>query len=320
MLGIKGMPSTAYHPQTDGQTERVNQELEVYLRFYINYQQDDWSRWLDQAEFVQNSNFHEAIQNTPFELMHGLTPWSGREEGNSDKSPGANEWKLRLMEARKRAQEALENARTSMKKHYDKKKEKGRDFKEGEKVWLDAKNLKTYRPGKKLDNKKLVPFTILEKVRNSAYRLQLRKSWNRVHPVFNEILLSPHHPPNFGSQSKPEPPGPILQEGYPEYNVEEVLAARKRGRGIQYLVKWEDYGHEENTWEPRRNLDNAQEALMDFYNKYPMAVRRLLHVLQKEQKDIQVYEKTGHRGVFETKTEDRKGYCRDSMTIRVVRA
>ena len=53
LLGIKGMPSTAYHPQTDGQTERVNQELEVYLRFYINYQQDDWSRWLDQAEFVQ---------------------------------------------------------------------------------------------------------------------------------------------------------------------------------------------------------------------------------------------------------------------------
>ena len=164
LLGIKGMPSTAYHPQTNGQTERVNQELEVYLRFYINYQQDDWSRWLDQAEFIQNSNFHEAIQNTPFELMHGFTPWSGREEGNLDKSPGANEWKTKLMEARKRAQEALENVRASMKKHYDKKKEKGRDFEEGEKVWLDAKNLKTYQPGKKLDNKKLGPFTILEKV------------------------------------------------------------------------------------------------------------------------------------------------------------
>ena len=111
-----------------------------------------------------------------------------------------------------------------------------------------------------------------------------------------------------------------MQEGYPEYNVEEVLAARKRGRGIQYLIKWEDYGHEENTWEPRSNLDNAQEALADFYNKYPTAVRRLLHVLQKEQKDIRVYEKTGHRGVFETKTEDRKGYCQDSLTIRVTRA
>jgi hypothetical protein len=74
---MKGLPSTAYHPQTDGQTERVNQELEVYLRFYINYQQDDWSQWLDQAEFVQNSNFHEAIQDIPFNLMHGFIPWAG---------------------------------------------------------------------------------------------------------------------------------------------------------------------------------------------------------------------------------------------------
>ena len=80
------------------------------------------------------------------------------------------------MEVRKKAQEALENTRNSMKKHYDKKKENGRDFEEGEKVWLDAKNLKTYQPGKKLDNKKLGPFTILEKIGKSAYRLKLLKS------------------------------------------------------------------------------------------------------------------------------------------------
>ena len=70
-----------------------------------------------------------------------------------------------MMEARKRAQEALENARASMKKHYDKKKEKGRDFEEGEKVWLDAKNLKTYQPGKKLDNNIKIPYK-----RNQIYR------------------------------------------------------------------------------------------------------------------------------------------------------
>jgi hypothetical protein len=63
---------------------------------------------------------------------------------------------------------------------------------------------------------------------------------------------------------------------------EEVLAARKRGKGIQYLVKWDDYGHEENTWEPRRNLENAQAAISDFYHKYPQAVRQLIQVLKKE--------------------------------------
>ena len=88
-----------------------------------------------------------------------------------------------------------------------------------------------------------------------------------------------------------------MQEGYPEYNVEEVLAARKRGRGIQYLVKWEDYRHKENTWEPRQNLENAQEALADFYNKYPTAVWRLMHVLGKEKKNviIQVQSEGRHR-------------------------
>jgi len=68
--------------------------------------------------------------------------------------------------------------------------------------------------------------------------------------VFNEVLLLPHHPPRYPSQSVPEPPGPINQEGYPEYEIEEILASRKRGRGIQYLMKWEGYGNEENTWEP----------------------------------------------------------------------
>ena len=113
-----------------------------------------------------------------------------------------------------------------------------------------------------------------------------------------------------------------MQEGYPEYNVEEVLAARKRGRGIQYLIKWEDYGHEENTWEPHWNLENAQEALTDFYHKYPTAVRRLLQVLKEEKKDVivKIQGQGRHRGVFEAKTEDRKGYCQDSLMIRVVRA
>src|SRR5882724_13668003 len=193
-----------------------------------------------------------------------------------------------------------------MKRNYDKKKEIGTEFKEGNQVWLDGRNLKTYRPGKKLDHKKLGPFTVLEKIGKSAYRPKLPKSCNRIHPVFNEVLLTKYHPPNYRSQAIPEPPRPIMQEGFPEYNVEEVLAARKRGRGIQYLVRWEDYGDEENTWEPSRNLKNAQEAIQEFYNKYPTAMRRLLHVLEKEEKKV-VVNWDRHKGVFKAKTEDRKG-------------
>jgi hypothetical protein len=96
VLGVQGSPSTAYHPQTDGQTERVNQEIETYLRFYVNYQQDDWAKWLDQAEFVLNTRFHEGIQNTPFFLMHGYHPWKGQEKEKTSGSPGVNDWITKL--------------------------------------------------------------------------------------------------------------------------------------------------------------------------------------------------------------------------------
>ena len=73
-LSVKTLPSTAYHPQTNGQMECANQELEQYLQFYCNYQQDNWSSLLPLAQFVMNSRFHSGIQNTPFYLMLSYTP------------------------------------------------------------------------------------------------------------------------------------------------------------------------------------------------------------------------------------------------------
>jgi RNase H-like domain found in reverse transcriptase/Integrase zinc binding domain len=206
VLGIKGSPSTAYHPQTDGQTERANQEIETYLRFYVNNQQDDWAKWLDQAEFVLNNRFHEGIQNTPFFLMHGYHPWKGQEKEKVTNVQGVEEWMKELKGARGKAIEALEKAQESMKKYYDRKRVQKNgeavyaDFPEGSKVWLDGTNYKTIRPSKKLSAKKLGPFKILERIGKSAYRLQLPKSWNRVHPVFNEVVLERYHEPTFMSQ------------------------------------------------------------------------------------------------------------------------
>ena len=79
-----------------------------------------------------------------------------------------------------------------------------------------------------------------------SYQLQLPRSWNQIHPVFNEVLLSPYYPPQFSTQQLPDPPEPVNMEGYLEYEVEEILSTRKQGRGIQYLVKWKDCEDEEN--------------------------------------------------------------------------
>ena len=66
--------STAYHPQTDGQTERVNQELEQYLRMYINHHQDDWVDWISMAEFAHNNRTHSATGTSPFYVTSGFHP------------------------------------------------------------------------------------------------------------------------------------------------------------------------------------------------------------------------------------------------------
>ena len=73
-LGIKRNPSTAYHPQTDSQTERVNQEMEQYLRLYISYRQDDWAEWLPMVEFAHNNRQHSSTGKSPFFVNLGRHP------------------------------------------------------------------------------------------------------------------------------------------------------------------------------------------------------------------------------------------------------
>jgi len=77
VLGTKRKLSIAYHPQIDGQTERINQEIGTFLQHYVNYQQDDWTDWLATVEFSYNDKKHAATGKTPFELNFGRHPWKG---------------------------------------------------------------------------------------------------------------------------------------------------------------------------------------------------------------------------------------------------
>ena len=77
LLGIHTSPSTAYHPQSDGQTERANQEVEQYLRVFVNHRQDDWAEWLPLAEFCHNNRVQASTRQTPFKLNTGRDPRLG---------------------------------------------------------------------------------------------------------------------------------------------------------------------------------------------------------------------------------------------------
>jgi hypothetical protein len=140
-LGIRQNISTTYHPQTDGQTERLNQEVEKYLHAFVNHRQDDWATWLATAEFMYNDHPHAATGYTPFYLVTGQHPWKG-EAGRADsRYESVNE---RLQELRKVRAEAatslLENAER-MKKAHDRQARPAHDYAPGDLVLLEATNI-----------------------------------------------------------------------------------------------------------------------------------------------------------------------------------
>ena len=162
-----------------------------------------------------------------------------------------------------------------MKTTYDKHKNiKTREYAKGTLVWLDAENLNTEWPNAKLANKWVRPFIVLEKVGTSAYRLNLPVTW-KIHPVFNKALLMPYKEGQFPNQERDEHPPPELINDHEQYGVEEILKSRKHRQGIRYLVKWEGYPHEDNTWEPKKNLTRAQEAIAEFHMWYPNATHAM---------------------------------------------
>ena len=129
-------------------------------------------------------------------------------------------------------------------------------------------NICTDRTSHKLDDCRYGCFEVIKKVGESAYKLKLPTGWKRIHPVFNEHLLSPYHGPIAERQKKPPPPPPTMVGGEPEFDIKEILQVRKTRNQFKWLVKWKGYGQEDNMWEPLDNLKGAM-ALSTFYKRYP---------------------------------------------------
>ena len=107
MLGIKTKLSKAFHPQTDGQTERINQELEQYLRFFIEHRQKNWLEWLVAAEFTVNNKVHTATKVSPFMANYGKELRMGGDIKRKGKVKSATEFVKRMKKVYKEAEVAL---------------------------------------------------------------------------------------------------------------------------------------------------------------------------------------------------------------------
>jgi transposase InsO family protein len=135
-LNIKQCLSTAFHPRTDGQTERVNQILEQYLRCYCNYSQDNWAELLPLAQFAYNNSDHSSTRTTPFYANHGFHPESSISGSTKVLVPSADNRINHLREVRKFLTENIRRAIMDHKLYFDKKVKKSPTFKVGDKVWL----------------------------------------------------------------------------------------------------------------------------------------------------------------------------------------
>lgn len=277
LLDVKTNLSSAFHPQSDGQTERVNQVLEQYLRCFINYNQDNWFELLPFAEFAYNNAQHSATQFSPFFTLYGYHPKADTLEGKnlsaSDSSctvPAVVNRIERLKDVHRQIKDHLSRAQESAQK-YSNASRIPHDFKVNDKVWLLSKNVETSRPTSKLDHRRLGPFKIIEKINAVAYKLQLPASV-KIHPVFHVSLLEPYHENRIPGRIMPVPPT-IKVQGAEEYEVSKVLDSRIRHGKLEYLVDWKGYTPDERSWEPAEHLANAKVLVKQFHNKYPSKPR-----------------------------------------------
>jgi Chromo (CHRromatin Organisation MOdifier) domain len=160
---------------------------------------------------------------------------------------------------------------------YDQKRTRAPEYNPGDRVYLNASDIQTIRLSKKLSHRHLGPFTVERKVGNGAYRLQLPQSMKRLHPVFNVVKLTPAPPDPIVGQRAPPPPPPEIIDGEEEWVVEEILDSKMMNRKLRYLVKWENFGAEHNSWEPWDNL-HAPELVEKFHQRHPGAARRIRSV------------------------------------------
>ena len=153
LLGIKLASSTAWHPQTNRQTERVNQELDQYLRLFVNKRQDDWYDLLPLAEFQHNNHVHFATQHPPFLLDTGRLPHMGFEpRQNPSGLETVNEFTERMRMAIEEAKSVIHKAQDDMKRYYNRRRTLAPVFNPGDKVFLDALDIQTMRPSQKLSH------------------------------------------------------------------------------------------------------------------------------------------------------------------------
>ena len=256
MTNIQQNISSAFHPCTDGQTERMNLWIENYLKEFVNGRQDNWSTLLPIAKFVHNSWKHEHTKYTPHQLIFGINP-SANLSIQEDTNPSAHQQLLIIDKAQSDAQKSL----SKRIKHYIPR----RTLSPGNKVMLDSRNLQVKSPSRKLSPRRYGPFKVLKQVSPVAYCIELPPSM-KIHNVSHIDLLIPYKETEASGETYMQPP-PELIDRQEEYKVEEIINSCHTGcnRKLQYLVRWKGYPSSDNSWVDKKDM-HTPELIQDYLN------------------------------------------------------
>ncbi|KAJ4745598.1 polyprotein [Rhynchospora pubera] len=252
-LGVQLNLSTSYHPQIDGQVERVNQCVEAYLRSMVFQQQKKWVKWVPLAEYWYNTNFHSSLHTTPFKALYGYDPpVLGLGSAPKSSIESVNEVLRERQQMLVNLKLQLMRAQERMKKFADAKRSE-RHFNTGDWVYL---KLQPYRQisvsgcqNSKLNPKFYGPYEIIQKVGQVAYKLNLPPN-SSIHPVIHVSQLKAR----VGSGQAVAPTLPIISNTTslvkePEAILARRLIKRHNAPVPQILVQWRNYPPEEASWE-----------------------------------------------------------------------
>ncbi|KAF5783699.1 putative nucleotidyltransferase, Ribonuclease H [Helianthus annuus] len=234
LQGIEARLSTAYHPQSDGQTEVVNRCLEGYLRCMVMERPHSWVKWVTTAEWWYNTTFHSSLERSPFEALYGYPPPLHIPYVPKDAVDGEVDEVMRDREAAvKVLRQSLLKAQNRMKQQADKKRSE-REFEAGQWVYLKLQpymqnSLRVHKHSK-LTPKYFGPFLIIEKVGSVAYKLDLPEEAH-IHPVFHVSLLKEADGP-------PEKVVPIPLEARFNFQPQAVLDRKLVKRGHRAAMKF----------------------------------------------------------------------------------
>ncbi|XP_042962490.1 uncharacterized protein LOC122296762 [Carya illinoinensis] len=233
--------STTFHPQSDGQTERVNALLELYLRHFVSANQSDWAKLLDVAQFSYNLQRSDSTNKSSFEIVMGqqlLIPQS-LETSYAGNCPIA-------FKVAKSWNEQLDVACSYLDKAIKKMKK-----------WADQKRKHAeYRIGDLLSKKDYGPFKVIERLGDVAYRLELPPT-SKLHPVFHVTMLKKRVGDSkliMEELLRFDEEGRMLLQPKEALDYRVITRGRKRRKVWQVLIQWGGVPRAEATWEDYEDM------------------------------------------------------------------